>query len=153
MNGALKKLAKALLLLAVFTSTHAADIVLKDTDGKNIPFSSLKGKWVFINFWAGWCETCIEEIPELNRFYQSHKKDPIALFAVNYDSLSLFEQNNLVRRLNIAYPSLLNNPAEALNLGDIRGVPVTFIYNPEGKLVNALYGGQTAKSLNAAMKS
>lgn len=140
------------ILIALFLSALGglaqADVLLKDTQGKDVSFDSLKGKWVFINYWAGWCDTCVEEIPEFNRFYERHKKDPVALFAVNYDNLPLFKQNSLIHKLNIQYPNLLTDPGKELRLGDIRGVPVTFIFNPKGELVKTLYGGQTAQSLD-----
>lgn len=136
------------LILLTLPSIGQADVLLKDTHGQSTTFSELKGKWVLINYWAGWCQTCIDEIPEFNRFYQRHKEDPVALFAVNFDALPLFEQKNLIKRYNINYPSLLKNPANELRLGDITGVPVTFIFNPQGKLVQTLYGGQTAKTLD-----
>lgn len=146
MHNILKSLLAALLI--ALSTISSADVVLQDTQGKNTPFSSLKGKWVLINYWAGWCETCIDEIPEFNRFYNNHRNDPIALFGVNYDALPAVEQNNLIKQFNISYPSLLNDPGRALELGDIRGVPVTFVFNPKGELVQTLYGGQTAETLN-----
>jgi thiol-disulfide isomerase/thioredoxin len=140
------------LILLVTATANQADVLLKDTQGNNISFFSLKGKWVLINYWASWCETCIEEIPELNRFYHKHEQDKVALFAVNYDALPLYKQNNLIKKLNIQYPSLLKDPAFPLGLGDIPGVPVTFVFNPQGKLVHTLYGGQDSKTLEKAIK-
>lgn len=129
------------------TAFSQTEVLFKDTRGQSTSFSSLKGKWVFINYWAGWCQTCIDEIPEFNRFYQSHKKDQVALFAVNFDALPLFEQKSLIKKHHITYPNLLEDPATDLRLGDITGVPVTFIFNPKGQLVKTLYGGQTAETL------
>lgn len=139
------------ILLFAITPVSQADIVFKHLDGQNTSFSALKGKWVFINYWASWCETCVQEIPEFNRFYNAHKKDSVALYAVNYDDLPTYEQIQLAKQLNITYPNLLGNPAKELKLGDITGVPVTFIFNPEGKLVEKLYGGQTARALEKVM--
>ena len=128
-----------------------ADVQLMDTEGKIIPFSSLQGKWVLINYWAGWCNTCIDEIPQLNRFYRKHENN-VALFSVNYDELPLYKQKRLIKKLHILYPSLMSDPASALGLGDIVGVPVTFVINPKGKLVDTLYGGQNIRTLEAAIK-
>lgn len=63
-----------------------------------------------INYWAGWCKTCVEEIPALNRFYRKHKHDSVALFAVNYDALPLDKKYRLIKQLNIQYP-LRSDPA------------------------------------------
>ncbi len=136
-----------LLVLAIAPFSTHAEALLKDTFGHNIPFSSLKGKWVFINYWASWCETCVDEIPEFNRFYTNHKNEAVALYAVNYDALPLPEQKLLIKKFNINYPNLLKDPAQDLQLGDITGVPVTFVFNPKGQLIKKLYGGQTAKTL------
>lgn len=138
-------------ILISLSSVCQADIWLQDTNGHKTPLSSLKGKWVFINYWAGWCRTCVDEIPELNRFYQNHSKDPIALYAVNFDELPLSEQKTLIKRLNIRYPSLVKDPAQDLGIGDIIGLPVTFIFNPKGTLVKTLYGGQTVQTLNQVL--
>lgn len=141
----------ASLGLCFFCCITHGETLLKDIQGNDIPFSSLKGKWVFINYWASWCPGCLEEIPQFNRFYFAHQKDKIALFAVNFDGLPLAQQNSLIKRFNIQYPSLAQDPSDALRLGDIRGIPVTFVFNPAGALVKTLYGGQTADDLNQVM--
>lgn len=140
-----------ILIISVFFSGLSgtyAEALLKENNGNNRPFSALKGKWVLINYWASWCPSCLEEIPEFNRFYAEHKQDPVEVFAVNFDGLSLAAQNSLIKRFNIHYPSLMQDPSDALKLGDIRGIPVTFVFNPQGELVDTLYGSQTAKHLN-----
>lgn len=124
---------------------------LKTTDGQTISWNSLRGKWVLINYWASWCDSCVYEIPELNRFFKSHSKEQVALFAVNYDSPSLQELKTLNQQFKINYPSLVNDPSQELGLGDITAVPVTFVFNPQGQLVKRLYGGQSLRSLNKAL--
>ncbi|MBA2710921.1 MAG: TlpA family protein disulfide reductase [Tatlockia sp.] len=126
-----------------------SSVLLKDIGGQTIPFSSLKGKWVLINYWASWCQPCLDEISELNYFYEKNK-DKVALFAVNFDLLPLPSQIALIRKYKISYPSLQSDPAKALDLGDIRGVPATFVFNQNGKLQTTLYGGQSVASLKRA---
>lgn len=139
-----------LLLLSLSCCLHAT--TLKTLDGNSIDFDSLRGKWVFINYWASWCNPCLDEITELNHFYASHK-DNIALFAVNYDGQSIRDQRYIAQKLALQYPSLANDPSSQLRLGDIRGVPATFVFNPQGKLSDVLYGAQTQASLNQAMQT
>ena len=93
------------LLLIGFSSFCQAEITLKDLDGNKTALSSLKGKWVFINYWAGWCRTCVAEIPELNQFYQNHQNDAVVLYGVNFDAPPLSEQKNIIRQLGIQYPN------------------------------------------------
>lgn len=140
-----------IIALSFFSCIAHADVFLKDNQGNTIPFSTLKGKWVFINYWASWCPGCLQEIPQFNQFYAKHKKNEVALFAVNFDGLPLSEQNSLIKRFHIQYPSLSQDPSEDLRLGDIRGIPVTFVFNPAGLLVKTLYGGQTSAQLQQVM--
>src|SRR3989338_7882721 len=143
----MSKLKPILTLLAIlFTMPiHAqSETWLTELTGKSFAMSSLQGKWVFINFWASWCQPCRDEIPELNEFYQAHSKQgKVALFGVNFDSLPIGRQQLLIKELDIRYPALQNNTAHNLRLGHIGGVPVTFVYNPQGELAQTLYGPQT----------
>ena len=136
-----------LFLTLCLITPALAEVVLHDLSEKLIPFSSLKGKWVMINYWASWCEACLEEIPTLNQFY-AENKHKLSVFAVNYDAQTTLIQQQLIKKYHIAYPSLQVDPADALKLGDIRGVPVTFVFDPNGQLNDTLYGGQTMQSLN-----
>lgn len=149
MNRLLPFLFSALLWIGNTPLDAQTPVMLQSTDDPNIAFSSLRGKWVFINYWASWCGPCIDEVPELNRFYTEHKNKKVALFAVNYDGLSSDEQRELAKKWHLKYPSLLNDPAAALDLGDIQVLPMTFVFNPQGELHDILYGGQTQANLNA----
>jgi thiol-disulfide isomerase/thioredoxin len=77
------KLLLVLLCSIFMLSCTEKGSVLHDTKGNEIPLSTLKGKWVIINYWADWCESCTKEIPELNRFYQNNQDKNIVLYGVN----------------------------------------------------------------------
>lgn len=139
---------KKIFFLGLLMLSHwvQAGVVLTDIQGRKIAMDNLKGKWVMINYWASWCQPCVDEIQEFNRFYRI-EKDRVALFAVNYEGLSVPQQRTLIKQHRIGYPSLQKDPRHALDLGDIRGVPVTFVFNPRGEFLTALYGSQTLDTL------
>ena len=147
------RLLKSMLFitLLVCATVARADLMLETLDGKDISLSSLKGKWVFINYWASWCGPCLDEISALNQFYKDNKDKSVEVFAVNYDSLPLNKQQRLIKKFDIRYPSLKHSTAKALHLGNISVVPVTFVLNPQGELSTTLYGGQTTDTLTDAM--
>lgn len=141
----------SIILCSTITYT-ASDVTFYTLENDKISWSSLKGKWVFIHYWASWCHICLEEIPTLNKFYKQNK-DKVALFAVNYDGISLEEQRALAKQLNIQFPSLGEDPGFALGLEDMPGLPATFVFNPNQELADALYGAQSEQSLVAAQES
>jgi thiol-disulfide isomerase/thioredoxin len=143
----MKQLITALFLIIHLGLSHA-ETLFTDTHGQTIDFSALKGKWVVVNYWAQWCDTCLSEIPELNRFYQQHKQSNVVLISVNYDELSGRKLTRLSKRLDMQFPVLLQNPSHTLQLGPIVAIPATFIINPKGQVVKRVYGEMTQAKLN-----
>ena len=102
-----------------------------DNKGQAIRFSDLRGKWVIINYWATWCHSCIEEIPQLNAFYESHRDHAIVL-GVNYDMPAPTILDRDIKKLGIIYPVLTQDPRKFLHLTDAGVIPSTYLINPQG---------------------
>lgn len=140
-----------LSILTINVSFAHSYPIVTDINNNEINFSTLKGKWVLINFWASWCEPCVNEIHEFNKLLKKHKND-IKIFAVNYDYLTTDEQINLANKYAIQYTNLTKSSIKILNLGDISVVPVTYIFNKQGNLATKLYGGQTVASIEKVLQ-
>lgn len=63
----------------------AEDFVVLDRDGKEIRLSDLRGKVVFVNFWATWCPPCRAEIPDLEELSEKMRHVPFEILAVSSD--------------------------------------------------------------------
>lgn len=120
------------------------------TDGASGNFADLRGKWLFVNYWAQWCAPCIKEIPELNRFQRQYAAQA-NVFAVNYDNASGAELQQQVKKLAIELRVFEQDPAPQLGYKRTDVLPVTYVFNPEGKLTATLNGPQTVEALAAAM--
>lgn len=117
--------------------------------GETGSFSTWKGKWVFINYWATWCGPCREEIPELNIF--ANTRTDIAVFGVNFDHPQGEALKKEITEMGITFPVLTQDPAQALHFEQPSVLPVTVILNPQGKIHTTLLGPQTQKTLAAAI--
>lgn len=135
----------ALLLLLIAGCQPPATVT-----GNAALLESLRGQWVVINYWAKWCKPCIEEIPELNEL--DHLHDDITVLGVNYDGATGEDLATQLRELNVAFPTLDEDPAELLGQPRPSVLPTTLIINPEGELVHSLVGPQTLESLLAATR-
>jgi thiol-disulfide isomerase/thioredoxin len=134
-----------------FTLAHANPSIFYDTKGHAVELSHLKGKWVVVNYWAGWCSACLQEIPELNRFYQKIQNTNVVFYGVDYDELSLADLNASVESTGIQYPILTSDPGEAWGLESSDVIPTTYIINPEGRVVKVITGTNTERSLLEAI--
>lgn len=114
--------------------------------------TDMTGKTIVINYWADWCKPCLEEIPELNRFAEQHAAGVIVL-AVNFDQPERSKQQAAAQRAGIRYPLLMEDPATALGLPQVEGLPMTFVVNDQGELKQALAGQQTLASLETALSA
>lgn len=133
-------------------SCSSQEPVFHDTEGNTVTLSQLKGKWVVINYWAAWCDNCMAEIQELNQFYQHQHQNQVELYSVNYDSLPSTQQlKTAIDNARIQFPTLTTDPSQSWHLGDITAIPMTFIINPDGKVVKAILGPNTDESLSTTL--
>ena len=112
--------------------------------------SDYKGKWIVINYWATWCKPCLKEMPALNDLYRNNKNRLVVL-GVSYDKLTNEEINDVVKTRSIQYPMLSKFPMDKFGVARVSILPITFIINPEGKLVKTLKGPQTEAQFRQAI--
>lgn len=109
---------------------NISKVSLTDLTGNTINLEKYKGKTVFINFWAIWCRPCLEEMPSIEKAMKIVKGENIEFLFASTETIEQIEKF----RANHAY---LFNFVRVENLEElnIMALPVTFIFNPEGKLV------------------
>jgi thiol-disulfide isomerase/thioredoxin len=144
----LKKL--FIIVCSVFIISCSQDTrIVHDAAGHIIQLSELKGKWIILNEWASWCDSCRDEVPSLNYFFQNNTHKNIILFGMNYDKLNGNELLLAIKKMQIIYPVLLEDPHQFWNLDDTDVLPTTYIINPTGQLAQKIIGPITAERLSA----
>ena len=114
---------------------------LKTLDGKKWSIQKHRGKKIVIIFWAKNCRYCVEEIPNVKKFYSRHKTDSnLEIITYSRDmSMKTELLKEFVEKMNIDYPILIeSNTTDDNRLFSkqfkIFGLPSIFIINKDGKL-------------------
>jgi peroxiredoxin len=110
-----------------------ADFTLTDLQGKKWSLKELKGKVVLVNFWATWCPPCRKEMPDLNTLYQRFKDQGFVILAISDEEASKVKP--FIAERNISYPVMLDPGRKVNELFQVEGIPKSFVYDREGKLV------------------
>ena len=105
-----------------------------------------KGKWLVLNYWAIWCGPCEEEMPELNELQKSYA-DELTVLGVNYDDKKGEELLKDIRSIGMEFGYLESNPANQLKLSRPEGLPVTYLFSPDGVLAAKLVGPQSQSDI------
>jgi len=119
----------------------APEFELQDTVGKVHRLSDYRGRPVLINFWATWCPPCRDEIPSMNRAWGKIAKENIAMLAINVgedeDTIFVFTAD-----YPADFPILLDTDGEVIGQWPVKGLPTTYIVDPEGRIAYRAIGGR-----------
>jgi thiol-disulfide isomerase/thioredoxin len=110
-----------------------ADFTLKDLKGKKYTLSELRGKIVLVNFWATWCGPCRLEMPDLDRIYTHF--EPQGLLVLSITDEEAFKVNSFISPTGYHPPVLIDAGGAVHKQFHIDGIPKTFLFNRDGKLI------------------
>jgi peroxiredoxin len=110
-----------------------ADFTLTDLQGKTWSLRELQGKVVLVNFWATWCTPCRKEMPDLNTLYQRFRDLGFVILAISDEEADKVKP--FIAERNISYPVMLDPGRKVNELFQVEGIPKSFVYDREGKLV------------------
>ncbi len=115
------------------------DMKLVDTNGNILDLQTLKGKTIFMNYWATWCAPCVAEMPSIDGLYEKVGKDPNIVFLMISEDKKMSTARGWVKRKGFSFPiyKLASPIADVYETGV---VPTTFVISPEGKIVVAKTG-------------
>jgi peroxiredoxin len=120
-----------------------ADFTLTDLHGKAWALKDLRGQVVLVSIWAAWYPSCLSEMPDLDSIYRHFKKDGLIVLAITDEKADKAKQ--FVDEHGLSYPVLLDSEMKAHEQYAIDGLPRSFVYDRDGKLVAQAINSRTKK--------
>jgi thiol-disulfide isomerase/thioredoxin len=115
-------------------------------DGKTFNIADYREQWLVVNFWATWCAPCLKEIPDFNAFAKS--RSDVQFIGLAYEEITREDMDAFLKKHPIDYPfailDVYNPPAD---FDTPRGLPMTVLIAPGGKLAKTFLGPVTSTEL------
>lgn len=115
----------------------------RDASGKTHTLSEWKGQTLVVNFWATWCAPCREEMPRLARLHGAlvPRGGVVVAISVDRDPMSV---SSYLMKESVAVPAVIDGPDGLAKTLDLRQLPVTFLVDASGRIIDEVSGGSVA---------
>ena len=114
---------------------------LEDLSGKRVSLKSLRGKVVFLNFWATWCIPCREEMPTMEKLHKEFKNRGLEVVAVNIKE-DKKDVRKFVEELGLTFTILLDKSGNTSEEYGAWSIPLSYFINRNGEFVGKVVGSR-----------
>lgn len=119
--------------LALSAGDPAPDFSLPDSTGKTFTLSSLRGQFVYVDFWASWCAPCRQSFPWMNQLSQRSRKAALKVVAVNVDE-NRDDAEAFLRQLPANFTVVFDPAGKAAASYQLPGMPTSILIGPDGRV-------------------
>lgn len=124
----------------------APNFLLQTLDGELVRLSELRGRPVFLNFWATWCIFCVSEMPAMQQLSDRYG-DQLVVAGINVGE-SRDQAAAFVRQTGIRYLLLLDLDRDVTKAYTIFSMPTTYLINQDGSIAFVRYGVLTLPEMD-----
>lgn len=129
------------------------DFTVYDLEGNAHKLSDFQGKPVLLNFWASWCGPCQMEMPDFQKFYESHG-DKVHFVIVNLtdgQQETVESASKFIAEKGYTFPVYYDTDIDAAAKYGVSAVPVSYFIDAEGRFVAWAQGALSADMLQQGM--
>ena len=133
--------------------SEAPDFTVYDAEGNAHKLSDFRGKPVLLNFWASWCGPCQMEMPDFQKYYESHG-DKVHFVIVNLtdgQQETVETASAFIAEKGYTFPVYYDTDIDAATKYGVNAVPVSYFIDAEGYFVAWAQGALSADMLQQGM--
>jgi peroxiredoxin len=120
-----------ILVKANQVGSLAPDFSIADMNGNEVTLEQFRGKVVFLDFWAPWCDICREELPALDALYKKYSKEGLEIIGIDMDSSERLV-TEFLQRVPVTFTVLIDKKAITRRGYRFRTLPTAFIIGKDG---------------------
>jgi thiol-disulfide isomerase/thioredoxin len=118
------------------------DLELTRIDGSKTPLSRLPHRIMMINFWATWCESCIEEMPSLVKLRDQYAPKGFEVLGINVDENPKKATPPMIEKFKMKFPQFTDPGNVLADLFDVHAIPLSVVVNQDRKILLVENGGR-----------
>ena len=123
-----------------FTRTDGSTFSLTDVNGKPVRLADLRGKGVWINFWASWCPPCQSETPTLRDTYLQYRDRGLEVIGISVQETNAADVAAYARRYGLSYTIAADLSADILHRYGVYALPTQYFIVPDGVIRDVVNG-------------
>jgi len=128
------------------------EVQLHDLDGNLVRLADLRGRPVWINFWATWCPPCQEETPVLREMYENYHADGLELIAISVQETTVEDVRRYVKLYDLDYTVGFDATSAIFHAYHAFGLPTQLFLDREGVIRQVVLGPVTRAQAQAIIE-